>query len=144
MAYGDSDAVSESGAREATRCAAGACITFASFLLLALLWMVRVAGIEAWLALPPLLLALLALIPTVSFTCAARFAAEKGERAGYLMLVTLLASVLAVGYLTSSAGALGIFAVIPVATLAVVVGKLVQQGMRGARNLREPPPEFFE
>ncbi|WP_443477830.1 hypothetical protein ACLIMP_10520 [Novosphingobium aerophilum] len=38
----------------------------------------------------------------------------------------------------------GIFAVIPIATLAAVVSKLVLHGMRGARNLREPPPEFFE
>ncbi|QDK32433.1 hypothetical protein [Sphingomonas sp. IC081] len=144
MAFGDTDIVSEAGAREALRCAAAACVTFASFVILELLWMVRIAGLQVWLSLPMALLVLIAWIPVGSFACAARFAAYKGEHTGYLMLATLLATVLATAYLALPVGAIGVFAVIPIGTLALVVCKLVQQGMRGARNLREPSPEFFE
>ncbi|WP_324694943.1 MULTISPECIES: hypothetical protein [Novosphingobium] len=144
MAFGDTDIVSEAGAREATLCAAGACITFPSLILMGLLAVLRIAGPAFLLTLPPPLLMLLAAILATSFACAFRFSQQKGERAGYLMLLALLASVLATSFVALSIDAAGIFAVIPIATLAAVVSKLVLHGMRGARNLREPPPEFFE
>ncbi|QSR18658.1 hypothetical protein [Novosphingobium sp. KA1] len=144
MAFGDTDIVSEAGAREATLCAAGACIAFPSLILMGLLAVLRFAGPAVLFGLPTAMLILLVAIVATSFACAFRFARQKGEHVGFLMLLALLASVLATAFVALSIDAAGIFAVIPVATLATVVGKLVLQGMRGARNLREPSPEFFE